>query len=289
MERNAFNHFQNWWKIKQKLTDKQYVEFDKALCRVQFLECHVDDIVFEDTTLELVWEAMKYTLKQSLEGYFAKKDITYDEYFKNARSAENTGIDAASNTPSEPPADTPSDTPCHTPLDAPTDTPTEGGQGGGYDAPCQAPCQQEKEKEKEQEKGKEKGGECERGKESQSQLATRNKFSRNKDSPYLEDAKEVAEYLAERIKRFNPNAKPKPKGWIRDIDLAMRIDGRSKEELLRCIDWIYETPEGSFWIPNILSGKKLREKFDTMQLQAQRSGHKKPLAVLNELHEEGWM
>ncbi len=136
---------------------------------------------------------------------------------------------------------------------------------------------------------KEKGGECERGEKSQSNLATRDNFSRNKDSPYLEDAKEVAEYLAERIKRFNPKAKPKPKGWIRDIDLAMRIDGRSKEELLRCIDWIYETQEGSFWIPNILSGKKLREKFDTMQLQAQRSGSKKPLAVLNELHAEGWM
>ncbi len=134
MERNAFNHFQNWWKIKKKLTDKQYVEFDKALCKVQFLECHVDDITFEDTTLELVWEAMKYTLKQSLEGYFAKKDITYDEYFKNAINAENTGHSTPSHTPCQggyhTPTDTPSDTPCH--------TPTEGGQGGGCDTPPEA-------------------------------------------------------------------------------------------------------------------------------------------------------
>ena len=142
MERNAFNHFQNWWNIKKKLTPEQYVEFDKALCKVQFLECHIDDITFEDVTLELVWEAMKYTLKQSLDGYFAKKDITYDEYFKNAKNAENTGIDTASNTPSEPPTDTPRQggyqPPTDTPSDTPCHTPTEGGIGGGCHTPPEA-------------------------------------------------------------------------------------------------------------------------------------------------------
>jgi len=267
--RQAFNFYVHYDEILQDLNDAEFAQLMRAILDVQFFRKHIDHIHFEDRILAIAWKGLKHSIKSQIEGYCNKHNIDYDAMFQE--NAENTG------------ASTPTEPPCQPPSVAPSQ--------GGMDTPCQAPCQQEKEeeKEKEQEKGKEKGGECERGKESQSKLATRDKFSRNKDSPYLEDAKEVAEYLAERIKRFNPNAKPKPKGWIRDIDLAMRIDGRSKDELLRCIDWIYETPEGSFWIPNILSGKKLREKFDTMQLQAQRSGRKKPLAVLNELHEEGWM
>ena len=59
--------------------------------------------------------------------------------------------------------------------------------------------------------------------------------------------------------------------WSKDIDLAIRIDHRTEQQLIACIDWIYSSA-GSFWIPNIMSGKKLREKFDTMESQMMRSG-----------------
>jgi len=110
IQKSTFNHFDTWWEIKKQLTPEQYVEFDKALCKVQFLECHIDDITFEDRTLNLVWIALKHTIKQSLDGFFAKKDITYDEYFKRG---------------SDTPCDTPPDTPCDTPCDTPPDTPCQ--------------------------------------------------------------------------------------------------------------------------------------------------------------------
>ena len=271
--RQAFSFYSHYDEILQDLNDIELAKITRAILDVQFFRRHIDSITFEDRLLNIAWKGIRHSIKTQLEGYCAKNKIDYDALFFKG-NAENT-------TTSAPPERVEKD----------SNDPLPKGCKKVSSTPCQQEQEKEKEKEKEkeQEQEKEKGGECERGKKSQSKLATRDHSFHNKDSPNLEDAKEVAKYLAERIKRFNPKAKPKPKGWIRDIDLAMRIDGRSKEELLRCIDWIYETQEGSFWIPNILSGKKLREKFDTMQLQAQRSGRKKPLAVLNELHEEGWM
>ncbi len=57
-------------------------------------------------------------------------------------------------------------------------------------------------------------------------------------------------------------------GWARDIDLLLRIDQRSPDEIRRVISWC-QLP-GGFWGPNILSGRKLREKFDTLSGQMMR-------------------
>ncbi len=46
--------------------------------------------------------------------------------------------------------------------------------------------------------------------------------------------------------------------WARDIDLLMRIDQRTPDEIHRVIEWC-QVP-GGFWGPNILSGRKLRER-----------------------------
>ena len=45
-------------------------------------------------------------------------------------------------------------------------------------------------------------------------------------------------------------------------------DGRSVEEITRIIDWV---EADDFWRANVLSLPKLRQKFDTLRLQAQRS------------------
>ena len=82
-----------------------------------------------------------------------------------------------------------------------------------------------------------------------------------------DDSIRLANYLLQHIIRVNPTFKqPNINTWAKDIDLAIRIDGRTVEELTRCIEWIY-TNKGAFWQKNILSGKKLREKFDTMNMQ----------------------
>ena len=80
----------------------------------------------------------------------------------------------------------------------------------------------------------------------------------------------IANYLKNNILRVNPTFKDlNAILWAKDIELAIRIDKRTPEQLKECIDWIYSGKgNSSFWIPNILSGKKLRQKFDTINMQA---------------------
>ena len=82
----------------------------------------------------------------------------------------------------------------------------------------------------------------------------------------------LAAFLRDSIKRRDPTAKAGKQedlsGWAQDIDLLIRIDKRSIEEIREVITW--SQAPGSFWGPNILSGKKLREKFDTMAGQLRR-------------------
>jgi hypothetical protein len=55
--------------------------------------------------------------------------------------------------------------------------------------------------------------------------------------------------------------------WTRDIDLMIRLDHRMPENIEGIIRW---ARADSFWQANILSAKKLREKFDTLEAQSQR-------------------
>ena len=64
--------------------------------------------------------------------------------------------------------------------------------------------------------------------------------------------------------------KPTPEGlrrWAYDIDLMIRIDCRSPDEIRQLIDWSHRDP---FWKANILSPGKLREKWDTLVAHKQR-------------------
>lgn len=87
------------------------------------------------------------------------------------------------------------------------------------------------------------------------------------DPKYIE-AEEIANYLLNKILVFNPSFKGNSAKWHLEIEKAIRLDGRTKEQLINCINWIHTSSKGSFWIPNILSGAKLRKQFDTMNIQA---------------------
>ena len=99
------------------------------------------------------------------------------------------------------------------------------------------------------------------------------------DSPPSIESARLSELLRSRIAARDGNAKagrlPVHPSWARDIDKLLRIDGRRSEDIEAVIAWCQS--DGCFWGPNILSGRKLREKFDTMWGQMRRdNGHQEP-------------
>jgi hypothetical protein len=114
-----------------------------------------------------------------------------------------------------------------------------------------------------------------------------------RDSTYMSEAKvkenislprkipspqavELAQKLREAIAAGDPRAssarKDKVSTWAKDIDKLLKDDNRKPEEVAAAIAWTQQ--RFSFWGPFVLSGRKLREKFDTIagQMIRDRSG-----------------
>ncbi len=89
----------------------------------------------------------------------------------------------------------------------------------------------------------------------------------------------LSELLCTAIARRDPHSKaaklPDQTRWARDIDKILTIDGRRAKDVEAVIQWCQS--DGCFWGPNILSGRKLREKFDTLFGQM----HRLPVAAKN--------
>lgn len=60
--------------------------------------------------------------------------------------------------------------------------------------------------------------------------------------------------------------------WAADIDKLIRLDGKTPVEIERVIHWCQAD---SFWMTNILSGAKLREKWDQLTVKMQGNGKDK--------------
>lgn len=74
-----------------------------------------------------------------------------------------------------------------------------------------------------------------------------------------------AKYLFELIKGNNPKQKePNFDSWANEFRLMRERDNREAKEIKDVIDWCQADP---FWQGNILSPKKLREKFDQLTIQ----------------------
>jgi hypothetical protein len=110
--------------------------------------------------------------------------------------------------------------------------------------------------------------------------ATRNK-KRIAPSPILSspspknsstDALRLSGILGEMILKNNPGHRELSNGkrdivvrkWSADIDRLIRIDQKQPEEIERVICFVQSD---KFWTPNIMSGKKLREKYETLKMQ----------------------
>ncbi|MGU3355416.1 DNA replication protein DnaD [Bacillus sp. M5A3_1b] len=75
----------------------------------------------------------------------------------------------------------------------------------------------------------------------------------------------AAKYLFEKIKSNNSKQKqPNFDTWANDFRLMREKDNRELKEIKDVIDWCQADP---FWQGNILSPKKLREKFDQLTIQ----------------------
>lgn len=100
----------------------------------------------------------------------------------------------------------------------------------------------------------------------------REKHVYDSNSTYMK----MAIYFRDRILAWKPNAKIPDdlNAWADEFRKLQELDKRDKSEIKRVIDF---ATSDTFWQPNILSAKKLREKFDTLEAQSSsRTRPKKP-------------
>ena len=102
------------------------------------------------------------------------------------------------------------------------------------------------------------------------------KPKKTRQIPLFDEATEqykLALFVRQCVLKNLPNAmvpNPTPEGlrrWAYDIDLMMRIDCRSSDEIRQLMNWAHRD---QFWKANILSPGKLREKWDTLVAHKQR-------------------
>ena len=89
----------------------------------------------------------------------------------------------------------------------------------------------------------------------------------------------LAQKLFKQICQNQEIKEPNFQQWADDIRKMIEIDKRTEDQVRRMITW---SQKHVFWSANILSARKLREKYDTMAAQAKRdqgspNRHKQPI------------
>lgn len=90
----------------------------------------------------------------------------------------------------------------------------------------------------------------------------KDKVFHEKSEPYM-----LARFLEEQIQNHTPEFKTdeaRRQRWAKDIDLMIRRDGLDPDKIADVIVWAHKN---AFWRANILSGKKLREKYLQLSIQ----------------------
>lgn len=94
---------------------------------------------------------------------------------------------------------------------------------------------------------------------------------------------QLANRLYQKILINNPNhKKPNLQNWANDVRLMMERDGRNEKQIAYLIDWVQND---EFWMKNVLSISKLRERFDQLVMQV-KSNRKKPAVPKIPVYEE---
>ncbi len=90
---------------------------------------------------------------------------------------------------------------------------------------------------------------------------------------------ELAQYLYNKILKNDPSYKqPNLQSWAKHIDYLVRIDNKNPTEIRAVIDY---AQSDSFWIPNILSTEKLREKYAQLNMKRLNNSRAAPLNKVN--------
>ncbi len=88
-----------------------------------------------------------------------------------------------------------------------------------------------------------------------------NDNNENNDNNLLREEK-TAKYFYNLIKENTPTFRePNLNQWAKDIDLMIRRDNRTMDQIMFLMDWVQKD---SFWNSNVMSPKKLRKHFDTL-------------------------
>lgn len=94
------------------------------------------------------------------------------------------------------------------------------------------------------------------------------------------EAIELAEYLELAIRSHAPDYQAgettakrtaRISGWAKHMDLAIRQDKRTPEQLRSVIDFAHRGA-GVFWRANLLSGRKVREHYERLRMQSRQQG-----------------
>lgn len=89
-----------------------------------------------------------------------------------------------------------------------------------------------------------------------------------KAAKFSQDDFNCAEWFYSLLLKLNPaHKKPNLNAWADDIRKIVNIDNRSYNEISDLMLWVNQDP---FWSTNILSPKKLREKWDQLIIQRTR-------------------
>lgn len=86
--------------------------------------------------------------------------------------------------------------------------------------------------------------------------------------PHDPTVEDLCTHLAARIEANGSKRPPVTKRWRQACRLMLDRDQRTPEQIRAAIDWCQAD---DFWRSNVMSMPKLREKFDTLRLQAGRS------------------
>jgi hypothetical protein len=98
---------------------------------------------------------------------------------------------------------------------------------------------------------------------------------------FLSDSVEIrlSELLLNKIISRNPNHKqPDLQTWAKDVDLMIRLDKRSPEDIQRVIEWCQDN---TFWQSNILSTAMLRKQFDQLLIKMGGAGSPSRPSILD--------
>ncbi len=82
IEKKVINYYLSFYDVSKDLSEKQFYQFNMAIFKVMFFEEHIDNITFEDKTLNILWKSVKHSIQASVKGYCDKKNTPYDDIFE---------------------------------------------------------------------------------------------------------------------------------------------------------------------------------------------------------------